>query len=802
MDFNKIQINKLIGKKASLLLLLIFSLCIVFIFRNYFFRNQVPFPANLLMAYYQPWKTYGVPGYPSGPPNKPIGFDNLRIFYPLRRISMDEIKSLTVPLWNPYVFSGNTLLGTYQSAIFHPLGFLFLILPQIDAWSLIIIVSPIFCYFFTYLYLQELGLSKTASFFGSVVFSLSLFSIVWWEESFMSYYSCLFLPLALYSVEKIFKKIEWWNFLLLVAALAFSILSGWFQMSMYLYLFVFLYSGLQLFKTKKIGPLVLIAAAFILSALISFIHLLPSFEALKYSPRDTTDVRYLFNEYLLRLPDIARFLVPDLHGSPATYNYFGRGFYYERVMYVGIPALFFILYEMLTVKVSAKEWFYKAVSVVSLSLALYIPTSWFILYSLGLPLVTKVIPSRILYLSMFSFAVLAAYGFEKYLSKVDMKKTLFSLLFIALALLKIHMLAKNSGPLLEIPPQDLSISLRNIYLQFAFLVATSVFILLGSFKKIKTIAVVCIIAVAIAGSFYFANKYLYFSQRQFVFPQNQVFSQLKNAGIGIDRVVSAGDAYVERNMFAYYGLQSPEGYDSIYISRYGELINSMTKNGKYFSSIPRADAKIFVDNKNRFNASIYYSRIAQILGIKYVVEPAKDGLAPTPNFKKVWSDDKFNISSYDSALPRYFLAGDYVVEKNPQAILNRLYDSNFDISKKLVLEESLGKHLDSLPQGKVTLDSYKPNRVLFDVDTEGNKLLFLSDNYFAGWKVYVDGAENKIYRADYSFRAVFVPKGQHKVSFIYDPTSFRVGLWVTIASIGATIAVAILIKKKRYGIFE
>ena len=135
----------MIKRRYEIIVLLGFSLITLFIFRSYFLRNTVPFPSNLLVSFYHPFMSYIPPVA-----NKPMGFDNLRIYYPLKDLSVKEIKQGELPLWNPYAFSGNTLLATYQSAIFHPLFPLFLILPIIDAWSITIITLPILASFFTY----------------------------------------------------------------------------------------------------------------------------------------------------------------------------------------------------------------------------------------------------------------------------------------------------------------------------------------------------------------------------------------------------------------------------------------------------------------------------------------------------------------------------------------------------------------------------------------------------------------------------------------------------------------------------
>ncbi len=77
--------------------------------------------------------------------------------------------------------------------------------------------------------------------------------------------------------------------------------------------------------------------------------------------------------------------------------------------------------------------------------------------------------------------------------------------------------------------------------------------------------------------------------------------------------------------------------------------------------------------------------------------------------------------------------------------------------------------------------------------------LFLSDVYFPGWKARVDNRETRIYRANYAFRAVLLPAGVHNVMFQYQPASFRIGLWVSLASLFQALAVGVAtaIRKKR-----
>ncbi len=78
-------------------------------------------------------------------------------------------------------------------------------------------------------------------------------------------------------------------------------------------------------------------------------------------------------------------------------------------------------------------------------------------------------------------------------------------------------------------------------------------------------------------------------------------------------------------------------------------------------------------------------------------------------------------------------------------------------------------------------------------------MLFLSDNYYPGWKAYVDNKETKIYRANYTFRSIYLPSGNHSVAFKYNPLSFKIGSVVSLLSFIAILSILVLkITKVRF----
>jgi uncharacterized membrane protein YfhO len=82
---------------------------------------------------------------------------------------------------------------------------------------------------------------------------------------------------------------------------------------------------------------------------------------------------------------------------------------------------------------------------------------------------------------------------------------------------------------------------------------------------------------------------------------------------------------------------------------------------------------------------------------------------------------------------------------------------------------------------------YTPNYVEIETKCNDSRFLVLSDNYYPGWRAYVNGVEKKVVRANYNLRGVIVPHGTTTVQFTYDPLSFKIGASIslfTIALIG------------------
>jgi len=87
------------------------------------------------------------------------------------------------------------------------------------------------------------------------------------------------------------------------------------------------------------------------------------------------------------------------------------------------------------------------------------------------------------------------------------------------------------------------------------------------------------------------------------------------------------------------------------------------------------------------------------------------------------------------------------------------------------------------PAATVDITHYGIQDLTMQTKTAGNNLLFLSETYYpVGWKAFLDGKEIPIYRANYLFRALVVPAGQHQIEMRFEPKGFYIGKNLSLAA--------------------
>ena len=761
--------------------LVIFLLVIVFAF-PYWTKGRIPFPADYLVDAFPPWQYYF-----AHPVKNNAMPDVVTQMYPFKHLAIELWKEGQIPLWNPYNFSGNPFLGNYQSAVFHPFNFLFFALPEIDAWSFLILLQPLLAGLFTYLFCRQLKLSQAASFLSSVAFMFCGFMTTWMAYGTMAH-ALLWLPLVLYSIQKSFSKISGLFLILISLSLAASFFSGHFQISLYVALATMAFLFFKLITTRKIKIFLICLLFVVLGVSLTSVQLLPTFELHQLSVRSQSfGVSEIVPfQYLVTL------ITPDFYGNQVTRNnWFGN--YAEWIGFIGVIPLLLAFYAVFR-KRKSDILFFAFLAIGTLVLTLPTPLLDFIV-KLKIPVLSSSAASRIISLFSFSAAVLGGFGLDQLLSdwkkKKVFKKFFLFLSFFALLFLSLWLFLFFFSPFLG---EETSIAKRNIILPTAIFLGFGGLAFLGFWfkKKWRIWLIIGLLVLVSFDSWRFAKKWMPFDSREHVYPQLPILTFLTKT-IGPNRAFG----YFGMEMMNYYQVQGFSGYDPLFIQRYGELLMA-AGDGKIKAPSTRG---VSLERREKYTLPIL-----NLLGGKYILHALGDGhhIWTFPfweypgQFKFVYGDDKYEVYENLEALPRAFLFYNYQIVKEPQEIIDQMFAEELDLRETLVLEEEPGipaKILEEKEKGKTEIIEYSPNRIELRVETESPGLLFLSDNYYPGWKAFVDGQEKKIYRANYSFRAIVIPQGTHEVRFVYSPNSFKFGLRISFLSLLTLLLLGFLIPR-------
>ena len=763
------------------------------------FIGLFPFPGDLLVSWFFPYSSGGWIGYSSWITHREfIAADVVRQLFPWRDLAIEMLRNGQIPLWNPYAFSGSPLLANLQSAVFYPLNILFFLFNSKTAWITYVLSQPILAFIFMYIFIRSISLSKHAALFCGLAFGFIGYMAVWLEWGVVGH-SALWLPLILYGITNYFKNNSHRHLALSSLALAFSVFAGHAQTTTYVALTAFLYYLFYVISLRKnIGKsfkALISGAWFILLALgISAIQILPSLELLQLSARDTPQSLVIFHNFQLPFFRLLTIFVPDFFGNPAVGNAW-QGNYAEFLAYFGIVALIFAVVGVFYQKQNKFVRFFLLLSFVSLIFAL--PTFFSeALAEFHVPVLGTSSPARILFILQFSFVILAGFGIDTYLlKKVPVWKSLSFLVFIYIAIwafIAIAPFLPQAAPVIPF----LDIVRRNLFLPTVILITVFILILIGTKNnKFKIITFFCFLVLAGFEYQYAMYKFSPFSPLTYFFPKQTLVSYLQEESHQ-NRIYGYDTGRLETNLPTQWRLQSPEGYDALYIKRYGELISA-----GYSRDLTRSDA--LFENSMPNEDSYAKQMLLNLTDVRYITY--KDSLAPKvwspqewkfpkDRFKLIYQIYKWKVYENINAIPKASVFYDYVVKANDEKIIKTLFDKNFPYRNRLILEEaplniSTNKDIPITP-AKVIL--YQPNKIAIEALAEKNGLLFLADNYYPGWSATVDDMPTKIYRADYTFRAIPVTAGKHIVILEYWPKSFVYG--AIISGISLLLTVLLLLK--------
>lgn len=704
---------------------------VLIFFWPFLLKDRIPIPADTILGMYHPWRDKVWDGLNSGVPYKNFLItDPVRQTYIWKKLAIQDLKSLSLPLWNPYTHSGMPLMANFQTGAFYPLNFVFFLFPFNQAWGIFIAMQPLLAAHFMYLLLKKYELKTESALLGAITFAFGGFFTAWLEWGNIGH-TLLWLPLIIFCLENLFEnqknKIKY--SLILLFALISQFLAGHLQVSIYLTVFslvYFLFSALSKNKIKESSGIIFVFFCFIL---ITSIQWLPTLELILNSSRNIDISNTLIRpDWFLPFKHLIQLVIPDFFGNPATGNYWGEWNYAEFVSFIGIVPFIFLFVSLKNFKnIKIKFFWLSLITILSFAL----PTPWAKLpYIFNIPFLSTAQPSRLLSIVGFCIPVLAAFGLNDFMDNKHKNSTLWislgtftGLIFFAIAV-RFNFLQLNA--------EQVQIAFRNLLLP-AFISMVSLLVILTN-NLIKKVSIYLLLILALFGFYRFFTKFTPFVKEEWIFPQTKTTEFLQKDQ-SLFRIMTTDRRVLPSNFAADYSLQSISGYDPLYLSGYAKLITKMESGKNGLANFQR-----IIEPAN------YSSEIADSLNVKYVISLAD---IKSSKLKKVFQEGETRI--YQNLLSQ------------PRVKLTSNDDKLIEISE------------------------YQSNTIKIKADSRDGGNLILSDMFYPGWYARINGKEVAVEESNENFREITLVKGLNLIEFSYKPGFFYYGLLMAVMGLLGTI---------------
>jgi len=734
------------------------------------FVGKIPLPGHLMTQFpvwsefksREPWQAVADIG------------DLIDYFYPFNAFSANQIRHGTLPLWNPFLMSGMPFQAEPQTALFYPLHALYYVFSTPTAWSLSLMLRMFLAAMFMTLLMRSLTATKAGSVASGITFAFGGFMVAW--QGAVMGDAVMWLPLVCYSVHRLHICRSRLSVCLTAFAFAMPVLAGHPE------------SAIHVILTGTAGALLLWAfprrlerrfdlrflSAFSLAGIIALglgaVQLLPTLEWVGQSGRDLNalwgsfelhQALGFFSRDALRGPNSAGIFVPNAMG------------------YVGMLTLLAAALAPLHRSTRYVVWFLSLVIIGIAGTFGFEPVRSILTH---VPIIKGLKNERLILLVDFGLAALAGLGIsalqEDRTNNSAPRLVLPWLLLAAafsVAMVFIHKLQLATQFKVEVMRRP---SFSRTLLLCALIVLIWKLIRGQRARLFPLIA--CALLVFDLSSF--AYGYTGFTWRDEVFPATPVFDFLKKEGnAGTFRIAPIGLTYPSNSALAY-GLQAVSGFEAAVPEALQRFILGLNE--------------VYPDRINLLseNVSSARDRRFDMLNAKYVIVPTAGHdyemfSQRQDRFSQILKLDKVAVFQNKTVLPRAFIMGvDGVrVIKGDAEQIEAVKDQSFDPRRTVVIESLPQELAEVRPEaefsGNVEIVDSDVNGYHFRVEASIPGVLVVSQNFYPGWKAFINGRSASVFPADHALTGIAVPAGRYDVYFEFQPSSFKLGALLSIISV-------------------
>ncbi len=204
------------------------------------------------------------------------------------------------------------------------------------------------------------------------------------------------------------------------------------------------------------------------------------------------------------------------------------------------------------------------------------------------------------------------------------------------------------------------------------------------------------------------------------------------------------------------------------------------------------------------NLLLMNKELINFLNIKYLYFRNK----PNENFidkKYILLHEQPGLYLYENpnSLPYYYFGNEIKINLNSN--IKNLNKGGFVIQDKKIFNNLKNMKFDDEDNKEINLVEWKNGSLIFDYKAQKDNVLIIHDLWHPNWKVKkiqtVEGSNDKlnkeisIFKANYIFKGLLLPKGNYRFELFYDTKKYYLGIYMSIISI--IIFIIIFFKIKR-----
>ncbi|MBN1428321.1 MAG: hypothetical protein JXB07_08045 [Anaerolineae bacterium] len=701
-----------------------------------------------------------------------IGNDLRGLFYPWLTLARESILAGKLPLWDASQLGGQPFINNPQVGLFYPPTWLTIVLPVTIGLSWYVLLHLWLAGYGMVLFVRRASNSWVGALLSGLTVAFSGFMVARIEAGHAGLLAThAWIPWILLAYRWSVTRKDVWSAMVAGLPFGLAILAGHTSSLLYvgsIWIAYAVYLGWS--EQRWLSVIRQFAISGALGLALSAIQIIPFVELAMLSTRVGGSVED-FGRWSMPPFHLIALIIPTYFGEPVHIGWWSVENFEELTYYVG--ALPLLAIPLALRKPTRLTWLYLGLMITGLLIALgSYGFLYQILWSLLPPFRLARVPARAAFLFVFGASALlgetiAAWNRLAPEARYEALKPIMRWMLLIIAVIGLIGLAATGAAFTVFHPSDTGGRLWHqaggwAWALVAFLGGGALLwrYLIGKHECAsgKRVLVVALAALVVADLWFFGFKLL---QLRPASPAPLWVEAKPIVGDTPQRIVPWAVGLFIQNDAALVGMNSILGYNVLEVAAYHDFAIGIGD--------PRSTAY-------------------DILGVEYVLSPQPlegdfiDGDRPV---QLVTSTDSVWVYRRSRVMPIARLAYQVEVIDETWRARARVHEPAFEPANTVTLDTAPSCRIGPAPEkpGTAEIIEHSPGYWLIETESSTPALHVLSETAYPGWRATIDGEEVQSLTAYTTIRAVCVPAGEHRIEWVFDPITYKIGAGVTLPAL-------------------